>query len=243
SRRALEQKPFAMAALQRILQRRLEFLRRFGGTFDPNEKVIVCRMAVRPTAASLWVRIPIKSRSPCPHVVTVGSTKCLWYVVTAATIGIVRLPQSRADDGTDRQNLAGTSHVSLPTDIIQLFGTSVAVGSTVLGVFELGERLASQRAKDALSKWLLTFDVQKAKALPDGTQELFERIFGERHFSVKCFVRSVAFSLGAMAFIIMLGLLIRPRDFVQLLTTIHKPGLLLFGDWLLVANGYHGVFC
>src|SRR5215472_15128043 len=117
--------------------------------------------------------------------------------------------------------------MSSPTDIIQLFGTGsvpVLVAGFVYGVFELGEKLASQRAKDALSKWLLTFDVQKAKALPDGTQELFERIFGERHFSVKCFVRSVAFSLGAMAFIIMLGLLIRPRDFVQLLTTIHKPG-------------------
>jgi len=71
--------------------------------------------------------------------------------------------------------------VSLPTDIIQLVGTGsvpVVVGGTVLlGVFELGERLASQRAKDALSKWLVSFDVQKARALPDGTQELFERIF------------------------------------------------------------------
>ena len=76
--------------------------------------------------------------------------------------------------------------MSLPTDIIQLFGTGsvpAIVAGSVLGVFELGERFASQRAKDALSKWLLTFDVQKAKALPDGTQELFERIFGERHFS------------------------------------------------------------
>ena len=94
--------------------------------------------------------------------------------------------------------------MSLPTDIIQLFGTGsvpVLVAGSVLGVFELGEKFASQRAKDALSKWLLTFDVQKAKALPDGTQELFERIFGKRHFSLKCFVRSVMFSLGAMIFI------------------------------------------
>jgi hypothetical protein len=80
-----------------------------------------------------------------------------------------------------------------------------------LGVFELGERFASQRAKDALSKWLLTFDVQKTKALPDGTQELFERIFGERHFSLKCFVRSVAFSLGAMVFIGILVFMIDPK--------------------------------
>ena len=94
--------------------------------------------------------------------------------------------------------------MSLPTDIIQLFGPKsvpVIVFGSVLAVFELGERFASQRAKDALSKWLLTFDVQKAKALPDGTQELFETIFGERHFSQKCFIRSAAFSLGAMAFI------------------------------------------
>src|SRR6516225_5469122 len=98
----------------------------------------------------------------------------------------------------------GTLHVSLPTDIIQLFGTGsvpVIVGGSVYWAFGLGEKLASQRAKEALSKWLLTFDVQKAKALPDGTQELFERIFGERHFSLKCFIRSAAFSLGAIAFI------------------------------------------
>jgi hypothetical protein len=74
--------------------------------------------------------------------------------------------------------------VSLPADFIQLVGTSsvpVVVAGTVFGVFELGEKLASQRAKDALSKWLLTFDVRKAGALPDGMRELFERIFGERH--------------------------------------------------------------
>ena len=42
--------------------------------------------------------------------------------------------------------------MSLPADIIQLVGTSsvpVVVAGTVLGVFELGEKLASQRAKDA----------------------------------------------------------------------------------------------
>ena len=57
------------------------------------------------------------------------------------------------------------------TDILQFFGPKsvpVVVFGTVLAVFELGERFASQQAKDALSKWLLTFDVQKAKALPDG---------------------------------------------------------------------------
>jgi len=100
--------------------------------------------------------------------------------------------------------------VSLLSDILQFFGPGsvpFVVGGFVYAILELGEKLASQRAKDALSKWLLTFDVKKAGALPDGTQELFERIFGERHFSLKCFVRSAAFSLGAIAFITVLLLL------------------------------------
>ena len=133
-------------------------------------------------------------------------------------------------------NLAGTLHVSLPTDIIQLLGTSsvpVVIAGSVLGVFELGERLASQRAKDALSKWLLTFDVEKAKALPDGTQEIFKRIFGERHFSWKCFVRSVAFSIGAMLFIGLILFLISPRNFLEMKGGFLRLGL--SGSWVQLA--------
>jgi hypothetical protein len=129
-------------------------------------------------------------------------------------------------------------HVSLPADIIQLFGTSsvpVVVAGSVLGVFELGERFASQRAKDALSKWLLTFDIQRAKALPDGTQEIFERIFGERHFSLKCFVRSAAFSLGAMAFIAVLCLLIWPEEFGKMTSTFFEKTPFTSGVWLFAS--------
>jgi hypothetical protein len=101
--------------------------------------------------------------------------------------------------------------VNLPADIIQLFGTSsvpVIVAGSVYGIFKFGDGLASQRAKDALSRWLVSFDVQKAKALPDGAQEVFEKIFGERHFTLKCFVRSAVFSLAAIAFITIVCLLI-----------------------------------
>jgi len=143
-----------------------------------------------------------------PSITTPGSVPCKW--------GLVRL--------------AGTLHVSEPSYIIQLLGTGsvpVVVAESVLGVFELGERLASQRAKDALSKWLLSFDVQKAKALPDGTQELFERIFGERHFSLKCFIRSAVFSLGAIAFLGTLALLIYPKE-----TLVMMGGIRFYGDWL-----------
>jgi hypothetical protein len=129
--------------------------------------------------------------------------------------------------------------VSLVTDTVQLLGTSsapVVVAGTVLSVFELGERLASQRAKDALSKWLLTFDIQKAKALPDGTQGYLREIFGERHFSWKCFIRSAAFSLGAIAFIGIVRLLINPHA-----SEVFYP---IAEDWLrqLAAFGYAWIF-
>jgi hypothetical protein len=117
------------------------------------------------------------------------------------------------------------------SDIIQFVGTGsvpVVVAGSVLGVFELGEKLASQRAKDALSKWLLTFDVQKAGALPDGTQELFERIFGERHFSLRCFVRSVAFSVGAMGFIAVLLFLISPSWIGEIFQSLSERGTFLW---------------
>jgi hypothetical protein len=77
----------------------------------------------------------------------------------------------------------GSLFVSL-SDITQLLGTGsvpVVVAGSVLGVFELGEKLTSQRAKDALSSWFVSFDLRRAGALPDGTREIFERIFGERH--------------------------------------------------------------
>jgi hypothetical protein len=129
-------------------------------------------------------------------------------------------------------------HVSWVTDIAELFGTRsvpVVVAVSVFGVFELGERLASQRAKDALSKWLLSFDIKKAKALPDGTQELFERIFGKRHFSLQCFIRSVMFSLCAMAFIAILIFFINPKATFKMADTFLKPlGMFRYGDWLML---------
>jgi hypothetical protein len=122
--------------------------------------------------------------------------------------------------------------VSLVADIVQLVGTSsvpVVVAGSVLGVFELGERLASQRAKDSLSRWLLSFDVQRAKALPDGTQELFDRLFGKRHFSLKCFIRSVAFSLGAMAFLGILMFLIYPKGVLSEIAVISSEIVVVLG--------------
>jgi hypothetical protein len=118
------------------------------------------------------------------------------------------------------------------SDITQFIGTSsvpVVVAGTVLGVFELGEKLASQPAKDALSKWLLTFDVRKAGALPNGTREIFEWVFGKRHFSTECFIRSALFSLGAMVVVGIIMFLISPAE---VLPPERDLALVLIALWL-----------
>src|SRR5262249_46690215 len=79
----------------------------------------------------------------------------------------------------------------------------------------------------------------KSKALPDGTQELFERIFGERHFSWKCFIRSAAFSLGAMAFIGIVCLFINPAETFKMVKDIMRfykgESTRFYGDWFALA--------
>jgi hypothetical protein len=144
----------------------------------------------------------------------------------------LRGSQIAIDSGTLTD--AGSLHVSL-SDITQLLGTGsvpVVVAVTVFGVFELGEKLASQRAKDALSRWLLSFEVRKAETLPDGTRELFAKIFGERHFSLKCFIRSAVFSLGAMGFIVILLFLISPSGVWTIFRSLNESTFRWLALWL-----------
>jgi hypothetical protein len=79
---------------------------------------------------------------------------------------------------------------------------------------------------------------KRPKLFPDGTQQIFERIFGERHFSLKCFGRSAVFSLGAMAFIGMLLFLISPQEILgtmeEVFTFRNEDPTLGYGDWLLL---------
>jgi hypothetical protein len=90
--------------------------------------------------------------------------------------------------------------MSLVLDIGTYLGTGsvpVIVAGFVYGVFEVGEILASPQAKLALTNWLQTAELQKVAGLPEYTREIFQRIFGNRHFSLQCLWRSAAFSVGS----------------------------------------------
>src|SRR5262249_18445518 len=88
------------------------------------------------------------------------------------------------------------------------------------------ERLSSKKAKEALANRIRLFDISSVSALPEGTVEIFNRFFGEKHFSLKCITRSACVSLGGMFFFWLLFVLISPRgwkDTVFLVTAWDEP--------------------
>jgi hypothetical protein len=89
-------------------------------------------------------------------------------------------------------------------------GVPVVLATVAFAVFEFLEKVSSDEAKSALAKAVRSLDVHSARALPDGTRELFERIFGSRHFSIKCFRRSALFSVASILFLVGLAHLLFP---------------------------------
>ncbi len=90
----------------------------------------------------------------------------------------------------------------------ELFGpTSILVANfgAVYAFATLLDTNCSDAARLAFADYLKSEKyVRSVVTLPEATRELFERIFGRRHFSLRCFARSVVFSLfasiGALTF-------------------------------------------
>jgi hypothetical protein len=79
-------------------------------------------------------------------------------------------------------------------------------------LFAFAERVASPAAKVALTRRLTSLDPGAAPDLYKGAREIINRIFGEKHFTVRCFLRSALFSFGSIFVIGILYLLIHGRD-------------------------------
>jgi len=103
------------------------------------------------------------------------------------------------------------------SDFVTVFGpagTPAVAAAAAFGIFEFLDKIASNDAKAALKHALQTLDVNKAASLPQGTIGLFQRIFGPRHFSIKCFVRSVCFSMAAVIFLLGIAFLLRGDELI-----------------------------
>jgi hypothetical protein len=91
--------------------------------------------------------------------------------------------------------------IGIPSSILVVFGTIVAVSEGL-------ERASSKQAKRDFSNFLLSTDFSVLSLrLPKAIEELFERLFGKRHFSAQCILRSATFSVTAILFLLALGFL------------------------------------
>jgi hypothetical protein len=88
--------------------------------------------------------------------------------------------------------LSSILHQFGPTgNIIALFGST-------LGLFIFIENMSSKQARDDFTKYLKSTDIATTVVrLPKDTRVLFERVFGPRHFSLRCVIASVLFSIVA----------------------------------------------
>jgi hypothetical protein len=86
--------------------------------------------------------------------------------------------------------------------ILQQFGKAgniAALFSSTLGLFVFIENMSSTQARADFTKYLKSTDFTGSVVhLPDDTRSLFERMFGARHFSLRCVVASVLFSIASL---------------------------------------------
>ena len=87
--------------------------------------------------------------------------------------------------------------MALGTDL-GIIGTGLAAGGFFLGMGWKADDLISKQAREDLSEYLRHFKapniIKTTNLWPVVFREFFDRIFGEKHFSFKCFLRSSAAS-------------------------------------------------
>jgi hypothetical protein len=98
--------------------------------------------------------------------------------------------------------------------LVGSLGVAVGAAATVTGAFWKYEDVASPEAKLKVTHWL-TYSGSTAKH-PEWADHLvvaFNRIFGERHFSLKCFFRSCLASTIATSAVLLFWVVRRPEEF------------------------------
>lgn len=85
--------------------------------------------------------------------------------------------------------------------------------SFVWVLFDRAEKVTSAEAKESASRWLRNLSVDLPERWPSQFALLFDRIFGERHLSFKCFFRSCIASAISIAILSLICISIRYREF------------------------------
>lgn len=112
-----------------------------------------------------------------------------------------------------------------------------SVTGGVWALFERAEKVVRDDVRDAISGWLKNLDPPKALATwPATFAAVFDRVFGERHLSWRCFSRSCIASLVSVVILTVIWSAIRRADFTAYFNDYpHWLGIfgIFFGGGLL----------
>jgi hypothetical protein len=123
-------------------------------------------------------------------------------------------------------------------DYLGLPGSIATVFLAIMFAFGQIEKLATTTAKSDLSHFLKTANwITISSQLPKIIHELFKRVFGESHFSLKCFYRSVIFTLGSLFTLLMLGFIGNYAYFKTMpFELTYSPSFqVIFMGWLMLS--------
>ncbi len=113
-----------------------------------------------------------------------------------------------------------------------IIATGLGIWAAVSGLFWKLEEIVSPAAKASISSWLNRVDTfSKVNQLPHQFSYIFDRVFGEKHLTLKCFLRSsLASLLSVSAVLAIWGALSEKFFFTASLSLLHLSGFLFF--WL-----------
>ena len=106
-------------------------------------------------------------------------------------------------------------------DILGKLTAAGAIFGSIVGIGISLDAWSSPEARKDFSGWLkqTNFNIFAAR-LPTGIQELFKRVFGDTHFTLKCFSRSILLSVCALAGLIFINVVQAP--FQSILTVAQQ---------------------
>jgi hypothetical protein len=124
--------------------------------------------------------------------------------------------------------------------ILQLFGKAgniAALFASTCGLFAFIDNMSSTQARADFTKYLKSTDLAGSVVrLPGDTRALFERVFGPRHFSPRCLLASVLFSVASAAGMFVFAFLNNPKGAIHLaqLWWWEEPRFLVpIGVWVI----------
>jgi hypothetical protein len=111
-----------------------------------------------------------------------------------------------------------------------VFGGASTAATFVIAGFWKYEDVASPEVRSTITNWL-NYRGGPSSAIPSWPQHLvtaFNTVFGERHLSLKCVIRSCIASLLAMSTMIFIWWLLRPNEFLAFIQNPKHTVLAVF---------------